>query len=348
MTTIEDLVEDVAWDKTLLDQDHEPNAGERLVKFFTLPAPVSLPLQLPEYSWFRNVLTLLWHTKMPVVVDLDGDVVRDLRMEAVDDQVRHLSDPLADGTIRVFLGDSPRLFYIRRGASADLVQFISGSLGRRVLVVARDDGEIVRAGPSVRLLAQSGPSAPAVCSVDHKSLTNVEQRTPDLFAAVSAMNCDLPALPNASATCVPFLLPDTGCWVRAHMMCELLRSAPHEVEAGKVWAYGFLEAGSKNHPNCKVDWNYHAAPVVRVGEGPSDLMVLDPSLFSEAVPLNTWLGKLGTVQNFVVTDRHVYRQSEICVGVKENGLLKNDLMYLHALLLARARGRVEPPPFSCP
>lgn len=87
---------------------------------------------------------------------------------------------------------------------------------------------------------------------------------------------------------IPFQYPANGCWARAHEMCRLIEhhldSDPTDVVA-KVWNDGDLMITSSNSPECQVEWSYHVAPVVRVGEQP---LVIDPALFKGPVGIDEW------------------------------------------------------------
>jgi hypothetical protein len=348
--TIHDCtVKQVYWDHSKLYQSHAPNKEERGFLLFSNKTVFSLPLDPPgDYSWLRNVLTLLWHVKMQFSADVSDDgVIVDVRM-AVSERVRKVLDADRLGIVRVFLGDSPLTYYVRPGPSSGFVELLRDSIDQRLVIDARDDGEIVRVSQQVH------PSAPdedqgeraQTCQVDLGRLTRVEEhRARDLFQEVSRRDCCLPYL---SASCVPNLFPDTGCWARAHVMCQML--ADLDIEAGKAWIYsniGNLRANSHNHPNCALTWNYHVAPVVRIGDGAEDLLVLDPAAFCAAVPYAKWRNAFGRPDACVVTDRLIFRQSTYCVGVYETkGLLAHTLMHLHAYLIARAKGSATTPPYA--
>src|SRR5947209_1999239 len=81
--------------------------------------------------------------------------------------------------------------------------------------------------------------------------------------------------------------PADGCYARTHLMVQKLldrRLAPT-----KVWAFAsfpdLLWAETSHHPDGRVQWGYHVAPVlaVRGPEGNSQEMVFDPLLFDQPV-----------------------------------------------------------------
>lgn len=121
-------------------------------------------------------------------------------------------------------------------------------------------------------------------------------RAQELFRLVNSRLC-CPA--SASAPCIPFLYPDDGCWGRAHEMCRLMIAAG--ASPAKVWIYGNLLVHSHNKPGplgacqgCQVCWGWHVAPTLEVDTGGGvETWVVDPSLFTEAVPQATWAGVQG-------------------------------------------------------
>ncbi|HEY0555153.1 MAG TPA: protein-glutamine glutaminase family protein [Thermoanaerobaculia bacterium] len=90
---------------------------------------------------------------------------------------------------------------------------------------------------------------------------------------------------------IPFQHPSNGCWARAHEMTRLIEHHfdrdPRAVVA-KIWNFGDLTVHTDNSPTCAVDWIYHVAPVVRTGDGPDDMLVIDPALFEQPVKITEW------------------------------------------------------------
>lgn len=87
---------------------------------------------------------------------------------------------------------------------------------------------------------------------------------------------------------IPFQFPADGCWARAHEMCRLIERHfdrdPRDV-AAKIWNFGDLTVRTDNNPACRAEWQYHVAPIVKVG---TELLVLDPSLFERPVTIDIW------------------------------------------------------------
>ena len=122
------------------------------------------------------------------------------------------------------------------------------------------------------------------------------QRAQQLFELCNSRLC-CPG--SAPAPCIPFLYPDDGCWGRAHEMCRLMIADGAQPE--KVWIYGQqptpplpLRVHSANKPGCLVTWFWHVAPTLQVSTNNGiETWVVDPALFTEAVPRSTWFGVQG-------------------------------------------------------
>jgi hypothetical protein len=132
-----------------------------------------------------------------------------------------------------------------------------------------------------------------------------EARALELFNNMNGETCS-PCSPGP--TCIPFLYPDDGCWIRAHIMCHLMRTGgpntttnpPEDPE--KVWIQGSLNAPTANHPDCRVIWYWHVAPTLTVTlPGGNEKRVIDPSLSSSPISESDWKGLQGD-PSAVLTD----------------------------------------------
>ncbi len=87
--------------------------------------------------------------------------------------------------------------------------------------------------------------------------------------------------------------PADGCYARTHLMVQRLLGqglAPSKVWAFTASAADLLWTESPRHPNGRVQWGYHVAPVlmVRGPDGASQETVFDPLLFDRPVPVEEW------------------------------------------------------------
>ncbi len=87
-----------------------------------------------------------------------------------------------------------------------------------------------------------------------------------------------------------WLFPDDGCFARAELAVINLIEWQHS-PPNKIFVFGNLRALTDNSPSGEVDWWYHVAPIVRVGE---TSFVLDPAIESKyPLEVNEWLRKMG-------------------------------------------------------
>jgi Glutaminase len=87
--------------------------------------------------------------------------------------------------------------------------------------------------------------------------------------------------------------PADGCYARTHLMVK--RMLGQGFAPSKVWAFAASRADllwteTPHHPNGRVQWGYHVAPIlmVRGPDGTPREMVFDPLLFDYPVPLEEW------------------------------------------------------------
>jgi len=119
-------------------------------------------------------------------------------------------------------------------------------------------------------------------------------RAQQVFNAMAATTCSPLTVPPP---CIPFMYPDDGCWGRAHEMCRLM--VIMGVSPRKVWIQAaggtWLQAATRNNPNCYVQWGWHVAPTVCVRSWRfwclfARELVIDPSLFGTLVTKAAWKG----------------------------------------------------------
>lgn len=91
---------------------------------------------------------------------------------------------------------------------------------------------------------------------------------------------------------ISWLYPDDGCFARAGLAVENLKSRWNADFPKKVFVFGDLNVQTPNSPSGEVGWWYHVAPIVEV-EGKN--YVLDPAI-NPAGPLllEDWLATMST------------------------------------------------------
>jgi hypothetical protein len=95
--------------------------------------------------------------------------------------------------------------------------------------------------------------------------------------------------PTQIQPCIPFKYAIDGCFARAHKMRSIIEQR-YGYCSEKIFSFGNLDVEASLSGNCCVGWWYHVAPLVRVNvNGLVMLYVIDPSMFTEPVPLLNWL-----------------------------------------------------------
>ena len=100
--------------------------------------------------------------------------------------------------------------------------------------------------------------------------------------------------------------PADGCYARTHLMVKRLLDrglAPSKVWAFAAGAADLLWMITPDHPDGRVQWRYHVAPVhmVRGPDGGPQEIVFDPLLFDRPVTVDEWRDALHDTPSVVVT-----------------------------------------------
>lgn len=114
---------------------------------------------------------------------------------------------------------------------------------------------------------------------------------------------------------IPFSVPEDGCYARAHKMTmELEKSG---IYTAKLFVSGKLSVKTDNSPEGQVDWYFHVAPVLCVkNNDKNELMILDPSIFTKPVTIETWLRKQTLkeatfIKKIYVATKYSYRLGDV-------------------------------------
>lgn len=105
-----------------------------------------------------------------------------------------------------------------------------------------------------------------------------------------------------------------GCYARAQKMAFTLER--RGIVVGKVMARGRFNIQSENLKKGAVTWGFHVAPTIVIDNGDRrSVWVLDPSLFSEPVPIESWLALLmqnskSKLDEVFVTNRFVFHPNQ--------------------------------------
>jgi hypothetical protein len=175
----------------------------------------------------------------------------------------------------------------------------------------------------------------------------------DFFAGLAH---DICPVGQPTDGCFPIPYPDNYCWAVASEVGHRLNA--HGFTSAKVWllgdSAGSLAICTANHPSCRKAWGWHAAAIVRIGDGtdPEHLAVIDPSLsVRNVIAFPVWRELVsGLEEDPLFTPREIYQFLGFDNFVVEfPGDAAKDLKRMRVKLLERATGRHGPPPYgNCP
>ncbi|MDI1255089.1 MAG: protein-glutamine glutaminase family protein [Flavobacterium sp.] len=299
-------------------------------------------------SWLKRIDFLQEHNR-PVYINTDAHgIVGEVLMPTADsvDSI----DESGSGAVAVAFRMDAAFYFLERD-KADFAVLLAvlkdaKAKGVQVLVTAtKPDYRIV----AVEVLAGTygKPALPHVPLSPSKfpKLNLEETVTPEkaqmLFDILKKTNCR-PC--HSVSPCIPFQYPGSGCWVRAHLMCFMLKGDLH-VLPGKAWCYGTLNAHTVNDPNCKVSWVFHVAATVNVlqPKGRPKPMVLDPSMCEKPVTPEEWKAMMDTGNaELRLTDWHQYGRYG---GEADLATAQSDIVEFR-LLLDGMCAKDGPPPYA--
>ncbi len=168
------------------------------------------------------------------------------------------------------------------------------------------------------------------------------ERCMELFRMVSVETCITGSM---TSPCIAYKYPYSGCNVRAHLMCYILRAAGATPE--KMWISPGLHAKTANAPKCEVGWGWHVAPTLLVTRpvGDPEKMVLDPSLCDGPVTIAYWKSLQGN-PNATLTpaqwDGYNFLAKGTATQMEADDEMENYREWLADLWIE------SPPPYKCP
>jgi hypothetical protein len=132
-----------------------------------------------------------------------------------------------------------------------------------------------------------------------------DQRTLRQRGSVSDLPPDFPRR-------ISWMYPDDGCYARAHLMTH---KSYAKIPMMKLFIFGSLHAKTSNHPQGYVDWWYHVAPIVRIGDV---MFILDPAIEPERpLTLDEWIDRCGgrsRVTGLSICSNESYSPFSTCSG----------------------------------
>lgn len=257
-----------------------------------------LDMKNPRAVHWARMIDELERGNQPVYVEIDDEtgvitnvrVPRVYKVERLDvDEHENLRVRLQPSSaIHLLLRSDPNFETMRASLQAAL-----GDGSERLITETRDEHEII----DVRLPGAGSGGSPGPAPPPPPDPPVSEARAGDVFNNMTGESCS-PC--NPSSDCIPFLYPDDGCWIRAHIMCHLMRAGgpdtttnpPEDPE--KVWIRGSLNVPTANHPDCHVSWVWHVAPALLVTLPTGDEKhVIDPSLSPAPESKADWKNRQG-------------------------------------------------------
>lgn len=237
----------------------------------------------------------------PVYVEIDqeSNIITNVRIPQVyrieslnpDDYGNLLVRLQPSSTIYLLLKYDPDFESMRDSLQAALVDGTE-----RIITDTRDNHEIIDVRKPEENAGESPGSEPPASPTDPPVS---EARAGELFTNMknrSCLPCD-PSIDLPGAECIPFLYPDNGCWIRAHIMCHLMRTGGPDATTNppedpqKIWINfsGGKPIPTANHPDCCVHWGWHVAPTLQVIQpGGNETWVVDPSVSPVPEFMNDW------------------------------------------------------------
>lgn len=254
-----------------------------------------LDMKDPRAVVWARIIDRLARENRPVYVEVDEEtsVITNLLIPAVYKVERLDTDEHGNLIVQLqpshaghwLLHSDPNFESMRSSLQAALDD---GS--ERLITETRDEHEIIDVRKSGEGPGGSLGSGPAPGGDPPVS----ETRAGEVFNNMNGQSCE-PC--NPSSDCIPFLYPDDGCWIRAHMMCRLMQAGgpdtatnpPEDPE--KVWIHfgALVPVTTANHPDCHVSWSWHVAPTLMVTLPSGDeKQVIDPSLMPGPASEAAW------------------------------------------------------------
>lgn len=307
--------------------------------------PALLDVSQPRAAIWAKMLGRLQRNNQPVYVEVDSDtdIITRLCMP-VATKVLELR-ATAEGTVNVMLSASDARHFLRPDAPGfdGLYNALQQAkdMDSTILVTAtlhHFDIIDVRALPE--FFGIQGPYDPLP---DPEPVVPVSpERCRELFDMVSAETC---VTGSMTSPCIPYKYPYSGCNVRAHLMCFMMRAAGATPE--KMWIALGLHAKTSNTPQCEVGWSWHVAPTLQVMQpaGDTEKMVIDPSLCEEPVTVDYWKslqGNPGATLTPAQWDGYNYLAKGTATWKEANDEMEKYREWLADLWVE------SPPPYKCP
>ncbi|MDR3679166.1 MAG: protein-glutamine glutaminase family protein [Flavipsychrobacter sp.] len=304
-----------------------------------------LDMSHPRAAVWANMISRLQRNNQPTYIEIDADT----------DMITRLCIPIAtkviairtnaEGTVEVALSASDALYFLHSDApDFDKLHHAiqqAKDTGTTILVTATfHNFDIVDVRALPQFVASQGPFGPLP---DPEPIVPVSQeRCMELFNMVSAETC---VTGSMKSPCIAYKYPYSGCNVRAHLMCYMMRAAGATPE--KMWISPGLRAKTSNAPQCMVGWGWHVAPTLLVIQpgGALEKMVLDPSLCDGPVTVAYWKSLQGN-PNATLTPAQWEGYNFLAKGTATQQEADDEMENYREWLTDL--WRESPPPYKCP
>lgn len=256
-------------------------------------------------------------------------------------------ETVASGDVRVRLHQSHAIHGLLRSdpnfeAMRDSLQAALDDGSERLITSTRDDLEIV----DVRTpgTGSSGPGGVPVPPAPDPPVSPA--RATDIFDDMNSESC---AACNPDSTCITFLFPDDGCWIRAHLMAYQMKAYTPPEDPEKAYITGSLHPFVPNHPDCQLPWGWgwHIAPTLMVSlPGGDERRVIDPSLASGPVSEADWVNMNNPSGPHTLAIVPWTTYNPVLNNAATEAQAQLDMQDYRDLLKSRCL-QFGPPPYSC-
>jgi hypothetical protein len=335
---------------------------DRLTVTFKTGQTGILDMKNPRAVHWAKRIDEMAQADKPVYVEIDqeSNVITNVRIPMIY-KVKRL-DPGDHGNLLVRLQPSSAIHLLLRSdpnfeSMRDSLQAALADGSERLITETRDEHEIIDVRKPEENAGESPGPEPSPPPTDPPVS---EARAGELFTNMKNESCS-PCdpnidLPDQVAECISFLYPDNGCWIRAHIMCHLMKDGgpdpttnpPEDPE--KIWIYfsGSDPVPTANHPDCHVPWGWHVAPTLQVIQpGGNETWVVDPSVSPVPEFKNDWRDRQdpsASLQEGPWTDYLSFGDGDgPSVSLAQ---AHQQLQYYRGELLDRCE-ELGPPPYSC-
>lgn len=306
-----------------------------------------LDLKDPLSAHWANILDEQAQANRPVYVEIDEEtgvitnllIPRTVTVERLDSDER--------GNLRVRLHQSMAVHAVLKSdpnfdAMAGSLQAALADGTKRLITSTLDDLEIIDVREPPSNPGGSGGSPPP-----DPDPPVTPERASEVFTDMNAQTC---APCNPSSDCIPFLYPDDGCWIRAHLMAYDMRAYSPPEDPEKIYIQGDLDPFVPNHPDCRLPWGWgwHIAPTLMVTLPTGDeRRVIDPSLAPTPISESDWVNLnnssiLPTVNILPWTHYNPKIPGDTATESQAN----SDMQYYRNALKTRCL-TFGPPPYGC-